>query len=313
MKRSKQYDEGSLDLLLDTITNTFGSILFITILVALLLRLSGSASPRKLEASKTDQAYAQAHLAELSAETTRLTATLDSLPESDSDVAHIEEHVAAAAKELANILQEDAATASAIREDQDFISAVNQKIATTAEQLERLQPLADEKAKQRAAAEEIAANLAALALNLDRPIDPERIEQTAALPELTSTAKKQVGLFMRYGRIYIMHEWSPDGQRLGPNTNHFVISPRPDGNQSAKARPDAGHLADHGKIKPALSTILRGFPPDEWVVAIVVHEDSFPQFQTLKSAIVALGYQYEPFPVEEGNGAWDTGGAARGQ
>ena len=84
MKRTKHHDEGSLDLLLDTITNTFGSILFITILVALLLRFSGHVSSRKVEVSKADQARAQARLTELSAEVNRLKATLDFIPQSDS-------------------------------------------------------------------------------------------------------------------------------------------------------------------------------------------------------------------------------------
>lgn len=313
MKRTKHHDEGSLDLLLDTITNTFGSILFITILVALLLRFSGHVSSRKVEVSKADQARAQARLAELSAEVNRLKATLDFIPQSDSEVVRIERSIAAAAQELAAVFQEDAAAATEISDDQDYIVSVHQRLASLSQELERLRPLADESAQQRAKAEETAANLAALASELDRPIDPERIEQTATLPELTSTSKKQIGLFMRYGRVYVMHQWSPAGMRLGPNTDHFVISTRPDGNQSAKARPDAGCLADQATIKSALREILRGFPPDNWVVGLVVNEDSFPQFQTVKSTLVALGYQYEPFPIEVGNGAWDMGGSARGQ
>ena len=313
MKRTKHHDEGSLDLLLDTITNTFGSILFITILVALLLRFSGHVSSRKVEVSKADQARAQARLTELSAEVNRLKATLDFIPQSDSEVVEIERSIAAAAQELAAVLQEDAAAATEISEDQDYIVSVHQRLASLSQELERLRPLADESAQQRAKAEEMAANLAALASELDRPIDPERIEQTATLPELTSTSKNQIGLFMRYGRVYVMHQWSPAGMRLGPNADHFVISTRPDGNQSAKARPDAGCLADQATIKSALREILRDFPPDNWVVGLVVNEDSFPQFQTVKSTLVALGYQYEPFPIEVGNGAWDMGGSARGQ
>ena len=49
----KRSSEGSLDLLLDTITNTFGGVLFLAILVSLMLRHVGKASSQA--AAKRDQ------------------------------------------------------------------------------------------------------------------------------------------------------------------------------------------------------------------------------------------------------------------
>jgi hypothetical protein len=93
--------EGSLELLLDTITNTFGSVLFITMLVAILLRMSGHATQDREPTSKIEQARVAARAAELSAEIDRLKATLETLPYSDPAMPRIEADVARAMQETA--------------------------------------------------------------------------------------------------------------------------------------------------------------------------------------------------------------------
>jgi hypothetical protein len=110
-----------------------------------------------------------------------------------------------------------------------------------------------------------------------------------------------------------MHDWDDSGNRLGPNSNHFVITKRTDGRQSAHARPDAGHIADEATSQKTVREILRRFPSDKCYVQIVVNDDSFSQFQTLKESLVDPGYQYERIPRREDDGVWDQGGVDRGQ
>lgn len=314
MARSRDTIDASLELLLDTITNTFGSVLFITMLVAVLLRMSGRSETQLPPVSRTEQARAEARVAELAAEADRLKATLDSLPVADSTLARVEADIVAAAQETARLMAEDTALAVEIVRDQESIAALEQQVAETTRNLERITPLADQEARRRRQAETEAAELTKSAVELDRPVDPTLIVQTAQLPELLTTQKDQIGLLMHYGRVYVMHEYGPAGERLGPNAGHFVITAQPDGRQSAKARPDAGHIADGATIKDTLGQILARYPADKWVVAIIVHEDSFAQFQSVKAALVELGYQYEPITARTGDGVWDSGGSTvRGQ
>jgi len=314
MARSRDTIDASLELLLDTITNTFGSVLFITMLVAVLLRMSGRSETQLPPVSKTEQARAEARVVELSAESDRLKATLDSLPVADSALARVEADIVAAAQEIARLMAEDTAVAVEIVRDQESIAALEQQIAKTIRDLANITPLADEEAERRRQAETDSAELAKLAVEIDRPVDPTLIVQTAQLPELSTTQKEQMGLLMHYGRVYVMHEYGPAGERLGPNTSDFVIAAQPGGHQLAKARPDAGHIADGGTIKATLRQILANYPADKWVVAIIVHEDSFAQFQSVKAALVELGYQYEPITARPGDGVWDSGGkTVRGQ
>ena len=253
-------------------------------------------------------------MAELAAEVESLKSTLDSLPVADPATARIEADIVAAAQETARLMADDTAVAASIVSEQEVMAALEARVAHTQRELERMMPLSDEQATRSREAAEEAAALAIAAVELDRPVDPTLIIQTAQLPELAETQKEQIGLLMRYGRIYVMHERGRALERLGPNQSHFVITARPDGRQTAKARPDAGHIADGATVKATLRQILAGYPADKWVVAIVVNEDSFSQFQSVKAALVDLGYQYEPITARSGDGVWDNGGdSKRGQ
>lgn len=314
MPRSRDTVDASLELLLDTITNTFGSVLFITMLVAVLLRVSGQADADPHPLSKADQAKAEARAAELSDEVERLAKTLDSLPVLDPTMAGIEGDITSTTQNTVQALSEHSMIAAEIIRDQEKIAETERKIRETQHDLENIAPLADEQSSRRQKVESEASALAKAALELDRPVDPTQIVQTAHMPELTTTEKDQFGVFMRYGRLYVMHERGPAGQRLGPDPKYFLITSRPDGLQVAKARPDAGHIADAATVNDTLRQILGRYPADKWVIAIVVHEDSFAQFQTVKAALVNLGYQYEPITARAGDGVWDSGGhSKRGQ
>jgi hypothetical protein len=310
MARSHESVDGGLELLLDTITNTFGSVLFITMLVAVLLRMTGRTSADREPVSKTEQARAEAQVAELSDEIDRLKATLDTLPTADPVMARLASDTAAAAQEIARVLTEDTTVSGEIVRSQERVAELERQAMKTAEELERVEELAAEQSKRRTQAEEMAVALAQLAVDLDRPVDPKKIVQVAQLPELTEQTKKQFAILIKYGRIYAWHVFDEDGNRRGPNPDHFMITPRPDGNLSVKARPDAGYIADGATIKQSLGRLLARFPPADWVVCTLVAEDSFAQFQTVKAALVDLGYQYEPTAVRAGEGVWDSGGVS---
>ncbi|MEO1990497.1 MAG: hypothetical protein ABGW78_01080 [Pirellulales bacterium] len=314
MKRSRETEGGSsLELLLDTITNTFGSILFITILVALLLRLSSTVSGITEPISQAQQARDEAKINELTEEIQRLRTILEKMPVNDPSIEAIEREIASTTLEIAKALHKQTEKASETVARQEQIIDIEKALEQIKKDLKTMEPLAEEQAKQRKQLEERSIELAKLAVELDRPVDPKTINLSATLPELVTSEKKQFGLFMRYGRIYQMHIYSDTGKRLGPNEQDFFITVRSDGTQVAKAKPNAGIIADSSTIKDTIANLLRPFPSTDWVIAVVVNKDSFGQFQTVKSALVELGYQYEPFGLLHDEGVWDRGGTAKGQ
>jgi hypothetical protein len=322
MKRRRPTDD-SLDLLLDTITNTFGSVLFLTMLVALLLRTTAKTMSSTADApqasvgepvSEREQARRAARVDELSIEIDILTRSLQAIPPEDPELARLQATIVTATNESSRMLREDGAMTAAIAEDQRRIAEARAEAAQLESNLEAIRKRVTIEADRREWAEREAAELARAAIELDRSAAARGIIQVnVPILENLTPGKRQIGLFLRHGRVYLMHRWGPDGERLGPNPDHFVITPRRGGDQTARARPEMGLPVDDPLFREALTAILKPFPPDDWVVGIAVHQDSFFGFQSAKHALIELGYKYEPLPTGPSHPIQDNGDGAQAQ
>ena len=164
--------------------------------------------------------------------------------------------------------------------------------------------------RDRDAAAATAAELARVRLEMEPDESPATIVQTAGMPTLRSTDKQQVAVYVRFGKMFMMHAWR-DGVRLGPNSEQFVVTP---GNPPvARPKPATGVAVRTRTIAADLRRLLGRFPPTEWVVAVVVYSDSFEEFQLLKQAMVNAGYEYNPIPVKPGGSVFDSGGDSQAQ
>lgn len=313
----RQSTDSSLELLLDTITNTFGSVLFLTILVTLLLRTAGDGAadsePREPPMSATDQALLEARIADATRDCDQLQARLVGITPVEPGLVALQATVVERASEAVRALAEVAAADGRTLEKQRLAVAADAELNRVDTAMAEIKPRAEKEAERRRSLEEEAAALAKLAVELDRPVDSAKIVQTAVLPVLGATDKKQIGLYLRYGRLYVMHRWTDAGEQLGPNPDHFLVVSKPDGTQAATARPDAGCIADAATVQRDLARTLRSFSADGWVVGVVVYDDSFAQFQAVKAALVELGYEYEPIRTGPGNPVRDRGGSSRAQ
>jgi hypothetical protein len=320
-ERRRRADDSSLELLLDTITNTFGGILFIAILLSLLLksssRTASEAVSRSPPLSAVEQAELESRVADLQQEAEGLQRRLASAPRpgdsqaDDSALGKLSSAAAAVEKAVAE-------RAEAVRNTLDS----QREAATATEQFEMLEQ--DRKSVQErlaeaehrlAAAREEAARLAKAALQIDRPPGSTEIEQTVSLPKLRASHKSEVALYVRFDRIFMMHAWR-NGERLGPNTEQFVIVPLPGeegARQVARPKPAAGMVVNASSIAADLRRLLQSFAPDRFVVSMVVFEDSFDVFQSIKAAIVQNGYEYRPIPLRPGESVVDSGGRGEAQ
>jgi len=321
MGRRTNAGDSSLELLLDTITNTFGGILFIAILLSLLLRTTSrqvqdEAAPQK-PMSPREQAALEIQIETLQDEAEVLRRRLASAPQpgdSRSDDLPLGQ-LSAAAEELERAL---ATRAEAVRN-----TLQHQRDAATAdEQVEMIEEdqrsVTDALAEARnrlAAANEKAAALLEAARQLDRPEGAAVIEQTVSLPRLRPSDKSEVGLYIRFDRIFMMHRWR-GAQRQGPNTEQFVVVEAPAGEgvqQIARPKPGAGMTVDPRSIDADLGRLLKTFPPDRYVVGLIVFEDSFDVFQFIKGALVRAGYEYRPMGLKAGESVVDFGGTGEAQ
>lgn len=316
MSCRRRTGDSSLELLLDTITNTFGGVLFLAILVSLLLRTaSPTASSQSAAAaaiSVSEQAAYEVRLVDLQDQLARLqrprtpdlASVSDSQPDTSKEEAErLSAELAAAVHERATIALHTAASQREREAAMEEIARLVDRRAVAAEQLSRA------KAAMNAAMAE-SKRLVQARLTLERNSKPTTIEQTVGMPTLRETQKQQVAVLLRFGRLYMTHRWK-DGVRLGPNPDHFVVTPGTP--PVARPKPGAGIAVSAETVTSELRRLLRPFPEARWVVAVVVFHDSFVEFQILKQAIVEAGYEYNPIPVEPGGSVVDAGGARRAQ
>lgn len=329
--------DSSLELLLDTITNTFGGILFLAILVSLMLRSSGvpqdGDAQRGEPMSTAEQADLEVRLEDLRDMVERLQRTTklaepfappvpsgtgDDIPDLLGTLASkIDERarVTLATAELQRKTSEAEAEMNRIKEKTAAAMATQaaereSRARETVEMVEAATERHVTTAKRQQAAEAAAASLAGLRIDLDDAAEPAVIEQTAGLPELKETNKQQVALYVRFGRLFIMHAWR-NGQRAGPNPAQFVVFP---GNPPvARPKPETGVPINRRSVGTEIGKLRQTFPPARWCVAVVVFADSFAEFQLLKKAIVDAGYEYNPIPLEADGSVLDSGGASIAQ
>lgn len=340
MSRRRRAEDSSLELLLDTITNTFGGILFIAILIALLLQTSGreeqeAAAERPPPITAAERAALEVRLEDLRDRVTRLqkiVGPLDTSDDPNDPGAAVARRVATLLSQLADAVEQRAQSTMETADLQRQTAAAREtaeRAAAETERRERAQAAEltaeeqvvadrataagsrhDAAQRDKAQAEANAADLARRLVELEEAAQPAVIEQTAGLPALKPTTKQQVSIYVRFGRVFMTHIWR-NGERLGPNPAQFVILPGDP--PVAQPKPSTGTPIERGTVAATVRGLLADFPPAEWTVAIIVFDDSFSEFQWVKKAIVESGYQYLPIPLAPGEGVYDSGGSAVAQ
>lgn len=320
-QRRRRGDDSSLELLLDTITNTFGGILFIAILLSLMLRSSSQdaqeTAAQLVPMTALEQESLESRVADLQQEAESLRRRLSQASEpgdSQANDAELGKLSAAAAALEAAVADQAEATRNTLDAQREAATA-NEEYELLEEEQKSVTDRLAEAENQLAAAHAEAARLLEAAVNIDRPPGATEIEQTVGLPSLRPSTKSEIQLYVRYDRIFMMHTWR-NGVRLGPNTEQFVIVPL-SGNagvrQVARPKPASGMPVIAATINADLRRLLQPFPSNRFVVSMVIFEDSFDVFQLIKTAIVQDGYEYRPIPLRPGESVVDSGGRGEAQ
>ena len=320
MGRRARSRDSSLELLLDTITNTFGGILFIAILVSLMLRTTSrqvwEEAARHEPMPPLEQARLEIRIDALRVEAEALGKRIAAAAQdrrSGDDAMPLQEFEAATAA-LQAALDDRAAAAAGILEFQRQAAESREKFTALEQQRASADAQFAAAERQLTAAQAEATNLAAALLAMEQARD-KVVERTVSLPNLRPSAKDEIGLYLRFDRIFQMHAWQ-DGRRMGPNADQFVIVPieGEDGvRQVARPKPAAGLPVAAATVRDTLSQLLRPFPPGRFVVSLIVFDDSFDVFQIVKAAIVEAGYEYRPIPLRAGQSVVDFGGVGEAQ
>lgn len=287
-RRDNDSDQSSLELLLDTISNTFGGVLFMAILIAILLQMSGKPSGPQKEQPEIPQAD--------------LIALKQQLDEAINQRAALRQALKAQSATRDKLRQEDlqpqVEALAALRARRNELQA--KKLEQLAE-ISREQIEINELSKQISALNEqlAAARREAAAARAALKSEIESRTRSTSLPKTRTSSKREVALLARYGRLYFIYNYSGPWERT-LNLKHMVVVDEDGSSRTLTPKPYAGlRLADDG-FQQELTRRLKQHPARDWYVAVAVWGDSFAEFARLRAALVELGYDYRLLLIQPG-------------
>lgn len=286
MRRS-QSDDSSLELLLDTICNTFGGVLFMAILIVILLQTSNRAPTLpESDVPAAELVELEQQLADVLAEVQTLHQAVAAQEQVLAQVAP--ESLQESAAELAGLQAHRNALREAKLETLQQLSELEIKRQTLAAQLAELdKALSDARQTRDAAMRSLQA-------------EQEARTQTAKLPKSRSTRKREVTLLVRYGKVYFPDNYSSSLTIKSLNLDDMIVLEDDRDGTSLTPKPYAGLPATDPAFAEKLLARLKPHTPRGWYVAIGIWDDSFAQFAPLRATLVNHGYEYRLIPITDG-------------
>ncbi|HUY34066.1 MAG TPA: hypothetical protein VMV69_15060 [Pirellulales bacterium] len=287
MARRRGAPASSLDLLLDTICNTFGGVLFLAILTVILLQMSG----REAE-NASPEVPRQAELAGLELRREDLAARLKTLRAAADQQDALREQLAPAdERELAATLRQLRARRDAVDQRRltllGEVSQAQLEINTVSMKLAELDRVLSEDREKLAAAEDALRREVA-----DRGAD-------AGLPVLHDTNKDEIPLLLSAGHLHLVYRLNPDGSVVFNQDDCQLTTSN--GQREVSAKPGKGMpIEADGASRQALTAKLAAFEKEDYYLAVFVWPDSFAHFRELKAVMVGQGYEYRLVPLPQG-------------
>ncbi len=296
MNSRRRPPASSFELLLDPICNTFGCVIFMCMLVSLLVQNSSERVQEwannfvpLLEASQIHTRHRELQLRQ-----EELRSQLEPLKQ------FLSRHLAPEAFQLTEQIVQLENECHNLRVRLEQI----QKSQAAISQL--VQSLSQQKQQQQKLLEDIEDQQKTLKKELEKEL--AQPAQTVPFPKERITRKIPVGLDLRYGRLYLWHRYDERGNRIGLNTEEYVVVEETPKHILTAPKPYAGIPLDDPSVEDQIARRLRPFPPSRWYLDFVIFPDSFDQFQKLKRIIVQLGYEYRLVLIREGGIVYDRGG-----
>lgn len=289
MSRKTASHGDSLDLLLDTMCDTLGGILFICMLVAIL----------------TNQAIRDTAPSAPSVESSReLRRMRSELTQSDSRLTKLRQAIRQ---------KEDLERRFADPDSLALLESLRTLDVSSDELLKKRSDTLSEVAESQAVLVETARQLEQLALAMDAAKDRLEIERrkleeeaslrsrTTQVPRQRATQKRQLLFFLKAGRFCAYAKRDADGNLVHNDVETTEVVEGP-GKKFVQPLPGAGlAIAEDGSNSDEIASRLADFDKEQHFLSVFVFKDSFAYFESLKNEVIRSGFEYHlvPFPDEE--------------
>jgi hypothetical protein len=281
MSRRGASSGDSLDLLLDTICNTFGGILFIAMLVVILTnQMSRDSSPSEPTAENSRALRKmRGELSDSDAKLTKLRQAVRQKEDLERQFADPE------SRELLTTLHElDDDTASMIidrNEQLENVAESQADLIETAKELERLTQMLAE---------------AQLRLEQEKQLlqtETALRSRTSQTPKQRATQKTPVAYFLKAGRLCAVAKKDENGTPI-PNEEEVRFVDDPVEGKYVEPIENAGlPITADGSNAEEIGEKLTIFDKDQHYLSVVVFKDSFANFEALKNEMIRAGFEYQ--------------------
>jgi len=288
VRRRKSQVNDSLDMLLDTISNTFGGILFLTLLVALLVHFNESKIQERQSQSMSNEELTALNKA-LEKKTTRLERLRRALKTQSRTLAQFKPDQSS--RLIEEILK--------LRGKKNLLMQLRIELVAKLSQQGRKNAELDGELQEVGSLHEQAQRDEAKLLEVLQAEVRKRTRK-AGLPALRETKKREFAVVLRYGRLYFLYASEFAKQMGSLNYDDFVVLKEEESTIRTTPKPYAGfEIDDSGNLDDLLKQKLFNLDSKDLYLAIAVWEDSFENFAHLRNALVELGWEYRLIPVEQ--------------
>lgn len=294
--RRKSSPNDSLEMFLDTICNTFGGILFILLFVVLQLRTTQDnvfhSTAKSVDAAQLLQAENRLLDAERRAYALK----------TQWDYCHkyAEKFTDEETRELYKKLLSLTEASNRLSEDNSKLAAqlavYDNKTAQRAESIENLKQQVE--------------SLRSEQINLERQNKAlrDKNKQNVTLPQMHASYKVEVGLILRFGRVYLWHRYSSDGVRLGANTDDFTILKEESEYISSIPNPWCGIDLKSRNAEEDLDKLFSTFNPTDHKMVLIVSPDTFAQYHIVRDFLKTRSFDIRPIAFGPDDSIADRGG-----
>ena len=284
----------SFELFLDTITNTFGGVLLIALLIVLMIRESKDSAPKQTQSGATeDRSVVQSQIDSLEAEKQSAQADLDMILDFNQGFQ---------SEELKKLTEELMRSAKDNSEQSLKFNSLKDKLAKSKNQLQN----------KKEEFEKIGLLLKQQQTELEKTTkelknEESRRTRTMALPKQKETNKEEVAIFLESDKLFILDDPSA---RFGfrPNRIYFEKGSTSDadaqiGGEYYKTKPNSGLPI----ASQSTTAQLQNYDNTTQFFTFVVRSNTFDTFGLLRDHCVQHGYEYRVIPTDgmivEGSGS----------
>lgn len=296
MNLRRQRPSDSLDMLLDTMCNTFGGIILLAVLVTLLTSKerhgSAATASDSREMLERRLALAQANLQQaLQLQTSLQTKANDDRWKTQVSLLTMRQQIQDEIKTIRELAAQNAKEldASASSDPAERMKALNSQF--TAAQTRKTQAQ-----NSLAASKENVKRLNTRLAGLDKQASDlvNESQRQLRLPKEHETSKRVIYVIARYGRIYTCRNSDLSRNETDIEWTSTLTS--------EIAEPKAGKGIDPAISAPGLKAYFRNLSENSVYVAFCVFEDSFPAFIRAKQLATESGltYGWDPFQLSDG-------------